>query len=41
MIQLFNVDKQVIDTSEFSNLLHDSVVKDFEDNSKIKSRLRS
>ena len=30
MIQLFNVNKQVIDTSEFSNLLHDKNVIELE-----------
>jgi len=31
MIQLFNVNNHIIDTSEFSNLLHDDVVIKFED----------
>ena len=31
MIQLFNVNNHIIDTSEFSNLLHDDVVTKFED----------
>jgi len=31
MIQLFNVNNHIIDTSEFSNLLHDDVVTRFED----------
>jgi len=31
MIQLFNVNNYIIDTSEFSNLLHDDVVTKFED----------
>ena len=30
MIQLFNVNNHTIDTSEFSNLLHDKIVTDFE-----------
>jgi len=30
MIQLFNVNSHTIDTSEFSNLLHDKIVTDFE-----------
>ena len=30
MIQLFNIDNHMIDTSEFSNLLHDEVVTEFE-----------
>lgn len=30
MIQLFNIDTHIIDTSEFSNLLHDKIVTDFE-----------
>ena len=30
MIQLFNIDNNIIDTSEFSNLLHDEVVTEFE-----------
>ena len=30
MIQLFNVNNNVIDTSKFSNLLHDNVVIEFE-----------
>ena len=30
MIQLFNVENHVIDTSKFSNLLHDDVVTEFE-----------
>ena len=30
MIQLFNVDSHNIDTSKFSNLLHDNVVEEFE-----------
>jgi len=30
MIQLFNINKHIIDTSEFSNLLHDKIVTDFE-----------
>lgn len=32
MIQLFNIPKYKIDTSDFSNLLHDKVVVDFEKN---------
>ena len=31
MIQLFNVRNHNIDTSKFSNLLHDGVVTEFED----------
>ena len=31
MIQLFNINTHTIDTSNFSNLLHDKVVNDFED----------
>ena len=31
MIQLFNVNNYIIDTSEFSNLLHDEVVIKFEE----------
>ena len=31
MIQLFHINKHTIDTSEFSNLLHDDVVTEFED----------
>ena len=31
MIQLFNVNNHIIDTSKFSNLLHDGVVTEFED----------
>ena len=30
MIQLFNINKHNIDTSEFSNLLHDKCVQEFE-----------
>jgi|TARA_B100000035_G_scaffold306148_1_gene307853 hypothetical protein len=30
MIQLFNINTHIIDTSEFSNLLHDKIVTDFE-----------
>jgi len=30
MVQLFNINKHIIDTSKFSNLLHDEVVEDFE-----------
>ena len=30
MIQLFNVENNNIDTSKFSNLLHDEVVNEFE-----------
>ena len=30
MIQLFNISNHIIDTSEFSNLLHDDIVSDFE-----------
>ena len=30
MIQLFNLNNHVIDTSKFSNILHDKVVSDFE-----------
>ena len=30
MIQLFNINTHIIDTSEFSNLLHDEVVIEFE-----------
>ena len=30
MIQLFNVNNHIIDTSKFSNLLHDEVVTEFE-----------
>ena len=30
-IRLFDIDSYIIDTSEFSNLLHDRVVKDFEE----------
>ena len=30
MIQLFNINNHIIDTSEFSNLLHDDVVIKFE-----------
>ena len=30
LIQLFNVNNHNIDTSEFSNLLHDDVVEEFE-----------
>ena len=30
MIQLFNINKHNIDTSEFSNLLHDKCVEEFE-----------
>ena len=30
MIQLFNVNEHIIDTSKFSNLLHDDVVEEFE-----------
>ena len=30
MIQLFNINKHNIDTSEFSNLLHDDCVEEFE-----------
>ena len=31
MIQLFNVNNYKIDTSKFNNLLHDSIVREFED----------
>jgi len=31
MIDLFNIENYTIDTSQFSNLLHDSIIKDFED----------
>ena len=31
MIQLFNVNNHIVDTSNFSNLLHDSVVIEFEE----------
>jgi len=30
MIQLFNIDAHTIDTSEFSNLLHDNIVEELE-----------
>ena len=30
MINLFNINNHIIDTSKFSNLLHDSIVEDFE-----------
>ena len=30
MIQLFNVNNHIIDTSEFSNMLHDKVVIEYE-----------
>ena len=30
MIQLFNIKNHIIDTSEFSNLLHDDIVLEFE-----------
>ena len=30
MIQLFNINNHIIDTSEFSNLLHDDVVEKLE-----------
>ena len=30
MIQLFNINNHIIDTSEFSNLLHDDIVSEFE-----------
>ena len=30
MIQLFNINNHIIDTSKFSNLLHDEVVVEFE-----------
>ena len=30
MIQLFNINNHIIDTSKFSNLLHDEVVIEFE-----------
>ena len=30
MIQLFNVNNNIIDTSKFSNLLHDNIVEEFE-----------
>ena len=30
MIQLFNINSHNIDTSEFSNLLHDDCVEEFE-----------
>ena len=30
MIQLFNINTHIIDTSEFSNLLHDDVVIELE-----------
>ena len=30
MIQLFNIDNHIIDTSEFSHLLHDGIVIEFE-----------
>ena len=30
MIQLFNINHHTIDTSEFSNLLHDDIVAEFE-----------
>jgi hypothetical protein len=31
MINLFNINNHVIDTSEYKNLLHDNVVTIFED----------
>ena len=30
MIQLFNINNHIIDTTEFSNLLHDDIVVEFE-----------
>ena len=30
MIELFNINNHIIDTSEFSNLLHDDIVVEFE-----------
>ena len=30
MIQLFHINNHIIDTSEFSNLLHDDIVSKFE-----------
>ena len=30
MIQLFHINNHIIDTSEFSNLLHDDIVSEFE-----------
>ena len=30
MIQLFNINNHIIDTSEFSNLLHDDIVVEFD-----------
>ena len=30
MIQLFNVNNHIIDTSEFSNMLHDDIVTQYE-----------
>ena len=31
MIQLFNINNYILDTSKYSNLLHDNIVTEFEE----------